>query len=127
MTNDGTTLFERLGGDAAVADMVGDFYGRVFADPVLRPFFESTDHEKLVRMQAEFFVAALGGPPSSSITTLSEVHAGRGIEAQHLARFTDHLMATLRDRGVDPEAVDQVVARIAMHADEIVGGVTEDG
>jgi hemoglobin len=124
---DGVSPYDQLGGAAGVDAMVGDFYRRIFADPMLRPFFESTDRDKLFRMQHEFFGAALGGPVTYSGTSLSEAHAGRGIEPRHLARFTEHLVATLRDRGLSAEDADGVVARIAMHADDIVGGGGEDG
>ena len=45
--------------------------------------------------------SALDGPISYSGRSLVEAHAGRGIEVRHFARFVDHLLATLTDRGFD--------------------------
>ena len=41
------TLFERLGGEAAIAELIHDFYDRVLADPELKPFFKHTSIDKL--------------------------------------------------------------------------------
>jgi hemoglobin len=124
---DEPSLYERVGGAEAVDAMVGAFYRRVFADPVLRPFFESVDRDKLERMQWELFTAALGGPPATSPMDLRDAHAGRGIEARHLGLFTEHLVETLRDLDLPRDEADAVVARIAMYSDDVLGGGGEDG
>jgi hemoglobin len=124
---DEPTLYERVGGPEAVDAMVGAFYRRVFADPVLRPFFESVDKDKLVRMQQELFTAALGGPPATSPMHLRDAHAGHGIEARHLGMFTEHLVETLRDLELPRDEADAVIARIAVYSDDVLGGGGEDG
>jgi hemoglobin len=121
------TLYDDIGGQAGVEDLVQDFYARVFADPVLRPFFEGHDHTKLVAMQHEIFGAALGGPVEYSGSNLAAAHAGRGIEARHLALFSGHMIDTLTGRGLSADDADLVVARIALYAEDVVGGVSEDG
>ncbi len=45
------TLFERLGGSAAVEAAVYVFYNRIIADAELAPFFEGVDVKKLHRKQ----------------------------------------------------------------------------
>ena len=56
------TLFERVGGKQAIAELVDKFYDRVVADPELKPFFKNVSMDKIRRMQREFFSAALDGP-----------------------------------------------------------------
>ncbi len=120
-------LYDQVGGQDGIDAMVDQFYEGVLTDPELRPFFESADRAKLLAMQKAFFAAALGGPVAYSGTSLHDAHAGRGIEPRHLSAFTEHLMATLHERGVPPDAADEIVSRIAQHADDIVGGGGEDG
>jgi len=115
------SLYERIGGEPAVSELMDAFYDRVVADPELRPFFENVSMDKLRRMQREFFSAALGGPATYTGRPISEVHAGRGIELRHLRRFMDHLLATLRERGLGEDDAYQVVSRIHTYADEITG------
>ena len=120
-------LFERLGGEAAVAAVVDDFYARVLADPRLRPAFAGVDLAALRRRQAGFLGAALGGPDGYNGRTLREAHAGRGISAGQFNAVAGHLADALAAAGVPPEVVEAVVARVAPLASEVVepgaGGV----
>jgi hemoglobin len=119
---DERTLYERVGGARAVEEMVGDFYRRVLADPPLRPFFEGVEMQKLRLMQREFFSAALGGPVTYTGVPLTYAHHGRGIRREHFARFVEHLLATLRTRGVGEAEALAIIGRINTYADEVVGG-----
>jgi hemoglobin len=62
MPNKQQTLFERVGGEQTIRELIHEFYDRVVADPELKPFFINTSMDKLRRMQREFFSAALDGP-----------------------------------------------------------------
>lgn len=121
------TLFERIGGEDAVSELLFAFYQRVLADPELGPFFADTPIEKLRVMQREFFAAALDGPIGYTGRPLSEVHAGRGIKPRHLARFLEHLMATLVDRDIEEADRYEIYSRINTYADEITGTTSVDG
>ncbi len=124
---DQTTLYDRLGGDSALEAVVFDFYKRVFADPLLAPFFEGIPPERLQRMQREFFAAALDGPVRYTGRPLVEVHAGLGIQARHLARFLEHLLATLSDRDLSERDRYDIYSRINTYANDITGSTTVDG
>lgn len=45
------TLYERLGGEAAVESAVEIFYNRIIADSELAPFFQGVDMKKQRRKQ----------------------------------------------------------------------------
>lgn len=122
-----STLYDRLGGEAVLESVVYDFYKRVFADPLLAPFFEGIEPERLQRMQREFFAAALDGPVGYSGRPLNEVHAGLGIKARHLARFLEHLLATLSDRDLTEHDRYDIYSRINTYANDITGSTTVDG
>ena len=121
------TLYDRIGGSDAVENLVGAFYKRVLADPELLPFFEHTSTEKLEHMQKEFFAAALDGPVSYTGRSMSEAHHGLGIKPRHLARFLDHLLDTLKDKGLSEDDTYSVISRINTYADEITGSSSVDG
>jgi hemoglobin len=121
------SLYERIGGDAVIDGLVGEFYRRVLSDPALRPFFEGVSIEKLQRMQHEFFAEALDGPIRYSGRPLAEVHAGRGIEPRHLQRFLEHLLATLEHYELAQDDCYEMYGRIARRADEITATTGVDG
>lgn len=127
MSENEESLFEKMGGVEGVQKLVEVFYDRVLADKELGPFFENVRMEKLLRMQTEFFSAALGGPGIYTGKPIGEIHAGRGITKQHLQRFVEHLLEVLKDQDLDENAVNAIYGRIAVHADEISGDGSEDG
>jgi len=121
------SLYDRVGGDAAVGRLIADFYQRVLADPELLPFFQDVPIDKLRNMQREFFAEALGGPIHYTGRPLREVHSGLGIRHRHVQRFLEHLLATLRDVDLDEDDRYEIYSRIAMRADDITGTTTVDG
>lgn len=121
------SLFDRLGGKEGVEKLVTVFYENVLSDPELAGFFQHSNVENLHRMQIEFFSAALGGSAIYSGRSLREIHQGRGIKKNHLQRFVDHLLNTLKSFDLDENDVRAIYDRIAMHADEITDSGAETG
>ncbi len=126
-TRESDTLYDRLGGEEAIAAWIDVFYRRVFADPQLSHFFEGVPLERLQTMQREFFAAALDGPIRYTGRPLREVHAELGIKPTHLARFLEHLMETLADREIGERDRYDIYSRINTYADEITGSTSVDG
>lgn len=120
MSEQGTTLYDRIGGRDTVAGMISSFYNRVLADPELAPFFVGRDLEKLAHMQQEFFSAALGGPIQYSGRPVIHAHHGMGVGRGHFQRFAEHLLSTLTVLGIDEEDRYQIIARINTYMDDVV-------
>jgi hemoglobin len=121
------TLFDRIGGAQAVEAMVFAFYRRVLSDAELSPFFVDVSIEKLHVMQKEFFSAALDGPIGYRGRSLSEIHAGLGIQPRHVRRFLEHLIETMKGMDLDETDRYEVYSRIATRVDELTGQVSVDG
>lgn len=127
MHNETQTLFDRVGGEKVIGELIDEFYDRVTSDPDLKPFFKNTSMGKLRRMQREFFSAALDGPITYTGKPLSHVHHGRGITKQHFARYVDHLLDTLQNLNISDQDVQDIIGRINTYADEITGEVSSVG
>lgn len=121
MATQDATLFERIGGERGLEQLIENFYERVLADVELAHFFARSSMDKVRRMQREFFGAALDGPQVYSGLSLSWVHSGRGITPHHFNLFGQHLLATLSESGVDEVDVREVVHRISVHKNDITG------
>lgn len=113
------SLHERIGGEAGIARTIERFYHRVTHDPEIGHYFTHVPMEKLRRMQHEFFAMATGGPATYSGRPLSEVHRPLAISRREFQRFTEHLVTTLKEEGIDEGDVHEVIARINLYADEI--------
>jgi len=128
MSEDHSTLYDRIGGAGTVSRLVDQFYDRVLNDPQLRPFFEQASVERLTGMQKEFFAAALDGPVRRSDMDLAHIHQGRGIAREHFSLFVNHLIAVLENEDViDKRDAMEIVDRISTYVDEIIGEVGGSG
>lgn len=120
MAVESQSLYDRLGGEAGVSRLLVTFYSLVLGDPELKPFFEKSPMQKLLRMQHELFGAAVGGPHQYSGADLAKVHAGRGITPRHFHLFRQHLLTTLQESGADAEDIREVVRAISKYQKDVV-------
>lgn len=115
------TLFEQVGGQAAVKTAVTVFYNRVTDDPSLAKWFEGIDLSRLRAHQRAFLSAALDGPPVFAGRDLGEAHAGMEITDEAFDSIVTHLSVTLDDLAVPREIIAQVEQRLEGLRAEIVG------
>ncbi len=115
-----TSLYERLGGQAAVTSVVKDFYRRVLADDMLKGYFDGVDMPRQERSQIDFLSMALGGPNSYKGKSMRDAHNGLGITALHFDLVAGHLVDTLKGAGVPAPAIEEVVALVGPLKAEIV-------
>ncbi len=113
------TLYEKIGGEPAVDQLIDSFYDRVIKDDVLAEFFKETSMQKLKKMQKEFFTIALGGPGNYSGLSLSHAHQGRGIYAKHFKAFVGHLLDTLNEYNLSEEDRYQIISDINHYVEDV--------
>ncbi len=102
-----------------IDSLVESFYEKVLADGELCHFFKHIPMDKLRRMQHEFFSAATEGPITYSGRPLGEVHRGLSISKREFRRFTEHLIETLEEVGVNEKEVYEIISHVNLYADEI--------
>lgn len=114
------TLFEQVGGQAAVKTAVTVFYNRVTDDPTLAAWFDGVDLSTLRAHQRAFLSAALDGPPVFAGRDLGDAHAGMAITNEAFDSIVTHLAVTLDDLGAAPDVIAQVAERLETLRSEIV-------
>ena len=110
------SLFEQIGGEAAVDAAVDLFYRKVLADEELAPFFESTDMEEQHKKQKAFLTMAFGGPNNYTGADMTKAHAKlvkQGMGEKHFNLVMKHLGETLTELNVPAELISKA-AEIAM-------------
>lgn len=118
------TLFEQLGGAAAVEAAVDVFYRKVLADYRINRFFDSSDMEKQAVKQRAFLTMAFGGPNNYTGTDMRTAHAKfvkMGLNGSHFDAVMEHLDATLSELGVPPNLIEQVLAIAETTRNDILG------
>lgn len=114
------TIYQRIGGSAAVNATVDLFYKKVLADPALTEYFAATDMDHLKAHQRAFITAALGGPAAYAGKMMSAAHAGLGIDKAAFDTVVGHLVATLAELGVEPDQIEAIGNRLAPLQRDIV-------
>lgn len=120
MSDSKPTLYEKLGGEAAIAKVVDIFYEYVLADPTVNEFFKHTDMEKQRSHQAKFISFALGGPNQYSGKSMEKAHEGMNLQPEHFAAIAKHLETALKQVGVSQEDVDTVIGHVATLKDAVL-------
>jgi len=78
-TKEKKTLYERLGGSAALTAVVDDFVANVAADQKINHFFAKTDIPTFKKNLTDQLCAATGGGCTYSGKDMKTAHAGLGI------------------------------------------------
>src|SRR5215510_12666891 len=95
-----TSVYEAIGGRAALAAAVDVFYGRLLADPELAPLFPRGVGDRHRAYVVTFLGEALGGPRRYRGPDIAAAHGGLGISDAQFDRAAVHLCATLEELGV---------------------------
>jgi len=117
------SLYEQLGGEAAVNAAVDVFYRRVLADAYVIRFFEGVDMEKQAAKQKAFLTMAFGGPHNYSGKDMREGHRHlikMGLDDTHFEHILMHLRATLSELGVANDLIQQVIAIADSTRDDVL-------
>jgi len=93
------SLYERLGGSAAIDAVVDKFYQRILADKRIQRFFTSTNIPRLRQMQKDFLTVAFGGPNRYSGQDMRAAHRrlvrDQGLNDSHFDAVLEDLRDTL--------------------------------
>ncbi len=107
------SIYQAIGGRAALVAAVDDFFGRLLADPVLGPFFPQGVGPRHRAYLVTILGEALGGPERYRGPDLAGAHRGLRISDTHFDRAAAHLAATLDGLGVPRHLADQIVGIVA--------------
>lgn len=108
-----SSIYEQIGGQAAITVAVDKFYRRVLRDQELAPYFSDIDMDKQRAKQAAFLTMVTGGPNEYTGRDMRTSHAHlveRGIGDRHVDLVIKHLGDTLAELGVSADLIAQIAA-----------------
>jgi hemoglobin len=123
------SLYERLGGEAAIKAVVDDFVGRAAADPKVNFTRKGSSMEwnpsaenvaKLKTHLVQFISMATGGPKKYEGRGMKPVHAGMGITEVEFGALAADLIASLDKFGVPQKEKDELITIVASTKKDIV-------
>jgi len=107
------SLYERLGGEAAVNAAVDSFYRKVLSDDRVNYFFDDVDMDKQIVKQKTFLTMVFGGPNHYTGKDMREGHRHllkRGLNDSHVDVIIELLGKTLSELGASEDDIKEVAA-----------------
>ena len=108
------TLYEKIGGEAAVDAAVDKFYEKVLADERIKHFFEGVDMVRQAAHQKKFLTYAFGGSPEYAGKSMRAAHKRlveeKGLDDSHFDAVIENLGATLTELGVPDTLIAEAAA-----------------
>ena len=106
------TLYDKLGGEAAVTLAVDKFYEKVLKDDRIKDFFEDVDMEKQKVHQKLFLTYAFRGLPNYSGRSMRKAHQSlveeKGLNDAHFDAVIELLADTLKELGIPDDLIAEV-------------------
>ncbi|MBI4527623.1 MAG: group 1 truncated hemoglobin [Deltaproteobacteria bacterium] len=97
------TLFDQLGGEARLREIIDSFIDRVFDDPMIGFFFRKADRKRLKEMEYQFTARFLGADVTYAGRPMDQAHARHPIMGGQFARRQKILRDTLKAYNVPAE------------------------
>lgn len=125
MSETNASLYEQLGGEAAVNAAVDIFYRKVLSDYRINRFFDNADIEKQAAKQKAFLTMAFGGPNNYNGADMRQAHAHLvkklGLDDSHFDAVMEHLGATLQELNVPGNLIAQAAAIAESTRNDVLG------
>ena len=112
------SVYDDIGGAAAVDAAVDIFYRKVLADDRISHYFDTVDMEAQHAKQKAFLTVAFGGPNDYTGKDMREAHKHLNLSEGDFTAVAEDLLATLEDLNVSKDNIDAVMT--------IVGGAKND-
>jgi hemoglobin len=109
------SLYEKLGGESRLRDIIDTFVDRVFADRMIGFFFRSADRRRIKELEFQLAAGFLGAEIEYRGRPLEKVHANHPIMGGHFARRRQILSETLDFF----EVPDEIKSAILHHTDAL--------
>ncbi len=120
-----SSIYEQIGGEAAIDAAVDLFYVKVLADDRIKHFFAGIPMERMHDHQKKFLTVALGGPNNYSGRSMGPAHKHlvekMGLNDSHFDAVMENLGATLTELGVPGDLIGQAAAVAESTREQVLG------
>lgn len=115
-----SSVYEQIGGAAAVNAAVDIFYRKVLSDPLISHFFDSVDMDRQIGKQKAFLTMAFGGPNNYSGQDMRNAHKHLKLNEAHFGAVAGHLKSTLEELKVPANLIAAVMGIAASTHDDVL-------
>jgi len=115
------TLYQRLGGQAAIAAVVDDTIARISADPRINERFRNSDTLRLKNGLVELLCDRTGGPCTYRGRSMADAHEGMNIRDDEFDALVDDLVQALDKHRVAAREKSELLALLGRMRNAITG------
>lgn len=115
-----STLYQRLGGEAGVENIVDGVLSGIEQDQSIVHHFADTDVPRFRRLLIEQFCELSGGPCKYTGVSMQESHTGFQITQAHFDALVNHLISAMQQQRVAVEAQNEFLALLAPMYKDVV-------
>ncbi|WP_262689546.1 group I truncated hemoglobin [Kordiimonas aestuarii] len=110
------SIFEKIGGEPAVNEAVTLFHAKIFADPLLSPFFDNISEDDFNRKQRWFLITLLKGESVGADSYMRMSHRDlvrkHGLGEAHFDAVSAHLESSLVELDVARPLVNDIMSAV---------------
>ncbi|MBR9804908.1 group 1 truncated hemoglobin [bacterium] len=114
------SVYERIGGAAAVDAAVDIFYRHVLSDDRISHFFDTVDMEGMHAKQKAFLTMAFGGPNNYTGKDMREAHKHMNLTEEHFNAVAECLVTTLKELNVGEGDINDIVTIAVSVKDDVL-------
>ncbi|MEF8794611.1 group I truncated hemoglobin [Thiohalorhabdus sp.] len=117
------TLFDRLGGQAGVGQLVDRVIDLHLQNPAIGVRYQNLDEDRLARSREkakEFFAFGAGGPVAYTGRSMVETHSGMNISSAEYLAVIDDIMQAMNEMAYPRPVCDEVLGIAYSLKEEIV-------
>jgi hemoglobin len=115
------SLYDRLGGQAAITSVIDDFIGNVAADNRINGRFANANIPRLKKRLVELVSAGTGGPANYTGRDMKAAHEGMNINEVEFNALVEDLVKTLDKFKVPEQEKGELLGILGPMKSDIVG------
>jgi hemoglobin len=119
------SLYDKIGGDAAMTAAVDLFYVKVLADDRVNEYFEDVNMKRQKSKQKAFLAAALGSPTAWEGKDMRKAHADLDITESEFGAIAGHLQKTLEELKVKEDLIKEIMTLVGTTKDDVLNRKVE--
>ncbi|MBN3869791.1 MULTISPECIES: globin domain-containing protein [unclassified Nostoc] len=108
-----STLYDKLGGQPAIEQIVDELHKRIATDSLLNPIFAGTDMVKQRNHLVAFLSQIFEGPKQYTGRPMDKTHAGMNLQQPHFDAIATHLGEAMAVRGESAEDTKAALERVS--------------
>ncbi|MBW8182907.1 group I truncated hemoglobin [Shewanella nanhaiensis] len=117
----GTSLYDRLGGEVKIAQIAADIFDTHRDNPTIASRYKDSDRDKVIKTVTEFLCSGTGGPQEYTGKNMTDTHRTMNINEREYLAVIDDIMVALEKNDVGQQEKQELLMVAYSLKGEIIG------